>query len=707
MKVYEAKNIRNIALLGHAGSGKTSFAEAMLFNAGVINRRGNVEDNNTISDFHEIEHERGNSVFSTPMNLEHKGIKINVLDTPGFDDFIGEMIAPLYIADTGVVFINSANGFEVGVENACFYSAKLNKPMVFIINKLDGDQSKFEEVVEEAKSIYGNSITLFQYPVNEGGSFDSIIDLLTMKMYKYSDGNIEEFDIPAGESDKAESLRNELVESVAESDENLMNIYFEEGELNDEQLTSGLKNAIVKREIFPVFCSSAKNNIGIIRFMDFVVKDLPAPNEVPMPVAEDSVKAVCDASSKCSLFVYKMESDSRLGDLTYFKVKTGTLKSGQDLITSRGGSERIGQIFIINGKKRDEANEISAGDIGATVKLKNTHINDTLHEKSFDVEFDKIEFPRPKQRTAVVPKVKGEEEKVGMALHSLHLEDPSLQLEHSKELRQLILYSQGELHLSITKWRLLNRYKVEVEYVTPRVPYRETITKQVRGDYRHKKQSGGAGQFAEVHMMIEPWYDGLPDPSDLSVRGKELYDLEWGGKLEYLNCIVGGVIDQRFLPAILKGVMEKMQSGPLTGSYVRDIRVTVYDGKMHPVDSNEAAFKTAAVMVFKSNFEKAGPKLLEPIYEVSVKVPEEFVGDVMSDLPSRRGVILGIDSEGKYQKINARMPLAELDKYSNALRSMTQARATFTSEYLEYAEVPANVQMELVDAYKKSLEEDD
>lgn len=703
MKVYETKNIRNIALVGHAGSGKTTLTECILFQSGSITRRGTVEDRNTISDYNEIEHERGSSVFATPLFAEFGDIKVNIIDTPGYDDYIGEMIAAQHVCETTAIVLNALNGLEVGAENGINYAEKLNKPLMFIVNKCDNEQAKFENLIEEIKSQYGNKATVFQFPLNPGNSFDSIVDILLMKVVKYNGSQNPVYeDIPSNIKPKVESYRNELIESIAESDEELMNIYFEEGHLNDEQIQKGLKNAFINREIFPIFCVSAKNFVGTKGIIDFIINEAPAPNELPMPVEEGSIKVDCDPNSKLSLFIFKMFSDVRLGDLTFFKIKSGKLHSGVDLINeTKGSTERFGAIYVVNGKKREEVTELLAGDIGATVKLKTTNINDTLHEKGFNVKFTPIEYPHPKVRIAVVPKVKGEEEKVGLGLNSLHQEDPSITIVHSPELRQTIVYAQGDLHLQLVKWRLEHRYKVEVEFQPPRVPYRETIQKKVTGSYRHKKQSGGAGQFAEVHMMIEPWYEGLPDPTEYQVRGKELYDLEWGGKLEFINCIVGGVIDQRFMPAILKGVMEKMQEGPLTGSYVRDIRVAIYDGKMHPVDSNEAAFKTAGMMVFKDNFTQAAPKILEPIYDVEIKVPEEFVGDVMSDLPSRRGVILGIDSEGKYQKIKARMPLSEVDKYSQALRSMTQARATFSSKFAEYQPVPPNVQQELIEAYKK------
>jgi elongation factor G len=707
MNVYETKNLRNLTVAGHAGAGKTTFIEALLFQSGVNNRMGSVDDNNTTSDFHELEHERGNSIFSTAVNVENNGVKINFFDTPGFDDFIGEMIAPMHVSETGLILINAQNGVEVGSEHAFNYAEKLNKCIIFALNRLDQDKTDYDSIVESLKTSFGNSVTVFQYPLNPGGSFDSIVDLLSMKVIKTEGNNVTESDIPDSEKDKAENLRSELVESVAESDEDLMNLYFEEGDLTDEQLSQGIKKALINRQLFPVFCINAKNNVGTKSLLDFVHDSVPAPNEIPLPIKEGSVKVKADPNEKTSLFVFKMLSDPKIGDLTYFKVKSGTLKSGMDMVNEkRSSNERFGQLFVVNGKKREEVDSLQAGDIGATVKLKTSHINDTMHEKGFNVKFEDIAYPRPKVRTAIVPKTKGEEEKVGVGLNAIHEEDPTVIIEHSPELKQTILHCQGELHLAVIKWRLENRYKVEAQFITPKVAYRETIQKKITGSYRHKKQSGGAGQFAEVHMMIEPWHEGLPDPSEYSIRGKELTDLEWGGKLEYINSIVGGVIDQRFLPAILKGVMDKMEIGPLTGSYVRDIRVCIYDGKMHPVDSNEAAFKMAGSMVFKDIFTKANPKILEPIYDVEIKVPEEFVGDVMSDLPSRRGVIQGIDSEGTYQKIKAKMPLSELDKYSTALRSMTQARAAYSAEFDEYQAVPPNIQQELIDAYKKESEEE-
>lgn len=702
MKVYGVKNIKNVALLGHAGSGKTTLTESLLYEAGSITRIGTVEDHNTVSDSHELEHERGCSVFSTQLITEYMDQKFNIFDTPGFDDYIGEMIAPLSVCDTGMIVINAANGLEVGSENGWVYSERLNKSVAFVINKLDGENVDFDSVISELQGQFSNKVTLIHYPVSVGSSFDTIIDILHNKAYKFNDKEVVEVEIPASERDKAESLRNELIESVAESDEDLMGIYFEEGDLTQDQLFGGLNAAIIRRQIFPVLCSSAKKNVGAKTILDFIANVLPSPDEMPVPTADGSVKVDVDPNKKTSLFVFKIYSDAKLGDTTYFKVKSGTLKAGADLINeNRNASERFGALFTINGKKREEVEALEAGDIGAAVKLKTARINDTLHEKGFEVKFSEIPYPLPKVRTAIGPKTKGEEEKVGLALNNLHEQDPTILIEHSQELRQTIVYVQGELHLGVMKWRLENRYKVEVVFSEPRIPYRETIQKTAQGMYRHKKQSGGAGQFAEVHMFVEPYEEGKPYQSQFTVRGKDLHELSWGGKLEFVNCIVGGVIDARFFPAILKGIMEKMEFGPLTDSYARDIRVYITDGKMHAVDSNEAAFKTAAVYAFRECFKQAGPKVLEPIYKVEIKVPEEFVGDVMSDLPTRRGLILGIDSEGRYQKIIARMPLAEVDKYSTALRSMTQARATYVSTFEEYQAVPSNIQDELI---KKNAE---
>lgn len=708
MKVFETQKIRNIALVGQAGSGKTTLCESILFTSGVLNRQGTVEEKSTVSDYHEIEHERNHSVFATPLFTTYNDNKINIIDTPGYSDYFGEVCAAQKVVETVCIVLNAQNGIEVGAENSFEHAKNSNKSVAFILNKLDQEHAKFDEIVDELKTNYGSSCTVVQFPVNMGIGFNSLVDIVNMSMYVFSpDGKYEKKDIPDNLKSKADKLRSEFIESIAETDEELMNKYFEAGDLTADEIKTGLKKAIVNRQIFTILCTSGKLNSGTKALLDFIIDYLPSPIEGKAWENTEGAEVPVDTAKQNAMFVYKMFSEAHLGDMTFFKVVSGNLKTGLDLLNEQKNQmERFNQIFIVNGKKREEVESLSAGDLGAAVKLKSTQINHTLHDKSFNVAFKPIDFPKPIVRVAVVPKTKGEEEKVGMGLNAICLEDQSLKLQHSQELRQMILFGQGELQLSAAKWRLEHRYKVLAEFIEPRVPYRETIQKAVRGSYRHKKQSGGAGQFAEVHMMVEPWYEGVPDPKDLTIRGRDMHELDWGGKLEFVNCIVGGAIEQRFFPAILKGVMDKMQIGPLTGSYVRDIRVFIYDGKMHPVDSNEAAFKTAGMMVFKNNFVEAAPKILEPIYNVVIKVPEDFVGDVMSDLPTRRGVIQGIDSEGKYQKINARMPLAELDKYSPALRSMTQAKATYSAEFIEYQSVPPNVQMELMDAYKKSQTEE-
>ncbi len=708
MKVYEAQDIRNIAFIGNQGSGKTSLTEAILFQSNIINRKGNVEDGNTVSDFIEIEHEKGYSIFSAPVYFEWKDKKINIVDAPGLEDYVGETYNALFAADVAVIVVNAVNGIEFGTDISVRRTKELKKPIAFFLNKFDSESVDFEKLLNDMKDSYGVKVAPVQYPLNHGNNFNQIVDLFKMKLLTFSaDGKYTESDLSTSEQSKASGLRNQLVESIAESNEDLMNKYFEEGDLTQEELTVGFKNAFLSGEVYPIFCGSARTNIGVSSFVDFVATGFPAASDFSY-ITDDGKEIQVDSKAPTSLYIWKMYSDPKLGDMAYFKVITGSIASGMELVNhKRSSAERFGQVFSIRGKNRDEFPSIQAGDIAATVKLKNTHISDTFHDKFFDLEYPKIQYPKQKIRVAVVPKTKGEEEKVGTSLHQIALEDASIVVEHSQELRQTLLFAQGDQQLQLIKWRLSNRFKVEAEFIEPRVPYRETITKASRASYRHKKQSGGAGQFAEVHLIVEPFVEGSPAPDDVTVRGRDLQSLPWGGNLEYINCIVGGVIDARFMPAILKGIMEKMEFGPLTGSFVRDVRVYVYDGKMHPVDSNEAAFKTAGRNAFKEAFINSAPKILEPIYNVNIIVPEQYVGDIMSDLPTRRGIILGIDVDGKMQYVKARMPLAELDKYYSTLKSITQARGTFTYEFSEYQQVPPNVQQELMDAYKKQSEEEE
>ncbi len=698
MKVYDEKHIKNIVLLGAPKAGKTLLAEDMLFEAGIIHRRGTIEGKNTISDYHEIEQERGNSVFATTMHTEWKDYKINIIDTPGFDDFIGEMVSALRVADTCIMVINAQNGVEVGTELIWNYVDRFQKPIIFAINQVDHPKSDFDSSLASLKNSYGKAITQMQYPVSEGEGFDSIIDLLKMVMYKFpaDGGKPEKLPIPESEKEKANQLHNELVEKAAENDEKLMEKYFEKGTLDEDEMRKGLKLGMIHHDVFPVFVMSAKKNMGSGRMMGFIDNVAPNPREAKPELTTDGKEIPFDPSQPAVLFVFKSQLELNLGKLTFFKVISGEVTNNSELINSQTGAvERFHSLFIMDGKNRTPVEKLVAGDIGATLKLKDTYTNQTLHAKGFDVTIDPIVFPEPRIRTAVIAKTKTDDEKIGEVLAKIHLEDPTIMVAFSKELKQLILSAQGEMHLTVCKWNLENTYKLNVEFVPPRISYRETIRKPALANYRHKKQSGGAGQFGEVYLKIEPYYEGMPEPTEYTVRGKEVIDLEWGGKLVFYNCIVGGVIDARFIPSILKGVMEKMEEGPITGSYVRDVRVMVYDGKMHPVDSNDISFKIAGMMAFKDAFMQAEPQLLEPIYDLEVLVPEEMMGDVMGDLQTRRSLIMGIDTKGNYQMIKARTPLAELNKYSTSLRSLSQGRASFNQKFAEYVPVPHEIQQKL------------
>lgn len=717
MKVYQSNEIKNIALIGNAGSGKTTLAECMLYEGGVITRRGNVEDNNTVSDYNPVEHEYKNSVFSTVLYTEWLGKKINFIDTPGADDFSGGVISALNVTDTGLMLINAQQGVEVGTEIIGRRAASLNTPLIFVINQLDHDKANFEQSIESAKTNFGSKVTIVQYPVNVGVNFNAVVDVLKMKMYQWGPdgGKPEILDIPDSEKEKADTYHNELVESAAENDEALMELYFDKGTLTEDEMREGIKKGMIAGDLFPVFCIAAKKDMGVRRLMEFIGNIVPFVTEMPAIPTISGREAKCDPQAPTSLFVFKTSMEPHIGEVSYFKVISGSVKEGDDLTNINNSTkERLSQLYLVAGRNRERVSELVAGDIGATVKLKNTKNNHTLNCKDCDFTYKEIEFPEPKYRTAVKAKEDGDEEKLGELLHRIHEEDPTILIEYSKELKQILLHGQGEFHLNTLKWRLLHNDKMEIEFLTPKIPYRETITKLAQADYRHKKQSGGSGQFGEVHMIIEPFEEGMPDPvmyningKDLKVnlRGKEEHELSWGGKLVFCNCIVGGAIDTRFLPAILKGIMEKMDEGPLTGSYARDIRVVVYDGKMHAVDSNEISFKLAGRHAFSTAFKNAGPKILEPIYDIEVLVPEDRMGDVMSDLQTRRALIMGMEAEKGFQKIIAKAPLKEMNKYSTSLSSLTGGRAQFTMKFAEYEKVPADVQQELLAAYEEETAE--
>lgn len=698
MKVYDEKHLKNVVLLGAPKSGKTLLAEDMLFEAGITHRRGTIEAKNTVSDFHEIEQERGNSIFATVLHTEWRDYKINIIDTPGFDDFIGEMVSSIRVADTCVLVINAQHGAEVGTELIWEYVEKFRKPVLFAINQVDHPKADFEQSLESLKKTFGSAVTQMQYPVNSGEGFNAIIDLLKMVMYKFpaDGGKPEKLPIPEAEKEKANQLHNQLVEKAAENDEKLMEKYFEQGTLDEDEMREGLKLGMIHHDVFPVFVMSARKNMGSGRMMGFIDNVAPSPLEAQPERTTEGQELSFDQSKPASLFVFKTHLEPNLGKLSFFKVITGEVNSNAELINSQtGATEKFHQLFIMDGKTRNPVDKLVAGDIGATLKLKDTYTNQTLHAKGFDVTINPIEYPEPRIRTAVVAQTKGDDEKIGEVLAKIHQEDPTLEVGYSRELKQLIIAGQGEMHLAVCKWFLENMYKLHVNFETPRISYRETIRKPASAMYRHKKQSGGAGQFGEVHLKVEPYYEGMPEPTEFPIRGKEVVDLEWGGKLVFYNCIVGGVIDSRFIPSIQKGIMEKMEEGPITGSYVRDVRVMVYDGKMHAVDSNDISFKIAGMMAFKDAFLHADPTLLEPLYDIEIMVPEEVMGEVMGDLQTRRALIMGIDTKHNFQVINARVPLAELDRYSTTLRSLSQGRARFTQKFAEFAQVPGDIQHKL------------
>lgn len=714
MKVYQSHEIKNIALLGSKGSGKTTLAEAMLFECGVIKRRGTVDAQNTVSDYFPVEREYGYSVFSTVFYAEFLGKKLNVIDCPGSDDFVGSAITALNVTDTGVIVIDSQYGVEVGTQNIFRYTETLHKPVIFAMNQLDGEKADYDNTIEQLRESFGNKIVQIQYPISCGASFNAMIDVLKMKMYKWKPegGTPEVLEIPAEEKEKAADLHQKLIEAAAENDEGLMEKFFDQGVLTEDEMREGIRKGLITRSMFPVFCVSALRDMGVRRMMEFLGNVVPFVSEMPKPVTTDGTEVAPDAKGPTSLYFFKTTVEPHIGEVSYFKVMSGTIKEGDDLQNiNRGTKERIAQMFCVCGQIRTKIEELVAGDIGATVKLKDVRTGNTLDDKNCEYVFDFVKYPDPKFQRAIKPVNEADAEKLSEILTRMHEEDPTWIIEQSKELKQTIVSGQGEFHLRTLKWRIENNDKIAVEYKEPKIPYRETITKAARADYRHKKQSGGAGQFGEVHLIIEPYYEGMPAPESyrfnnqeykMNVRDTQVIDLEWGGKLVFVNCIVGGAIDARFLPAILKGLMDRMEQGPLTGSYARDVRVCVYDGKMHPVDSNEISFRLAGRNAFSEAFKNAGPKILEPIYDVEVLVPSDKMGDVMSDLQGRRAIIMGMSSEKGFEKISAKVPLKEMASYSTSLSSITGGRSSFTMKYSSYELVPSDIQEKLLKAYEAS-----
>lgn len=719
MRVYQTNEIKNIALLGSAGSGKTTLAEAMLYESGLIKRRGSVEAKNTVSDYFPVEQEYGYSVFSTVFNVEWNNKKLNIIDCPGSDDFVGGAITALNVTDQAVILINGQYGPEVGTQNNFRYTEKLKKPVIFLVNQLDSDKCDFDSIISSMQDIFGPKCVQIQYPITTGPGFNALIDVLLMKKYSWKpEGGapiIE--DIPAEEMDKAMELHKALVEAAAENDETLMEKFFEEETLTEDEMREGIRKGLVTRSIFPVFCVCAGKSMGVHRLMEFLGNVVPFVSEMPKVHNTRGEEVAAESAGPESIYFFKTGVEPHIGEVSYFKVMSGCVKAGDDLSNAdRGSKERIANIYVCAGANRQPVDCLNAGDIGCTVKLKDVKTGNTLNGKDCDNRFDFIKYPNSKYSRAIKAVNEADTEKLMAALLKMRQEDPTWVIEQSKELKQTIVHGQGEFHLRTLKWRLENNEKLQVKFVDAKIPYRETITKAARADYRHKKQSGGAGQFGEVHLIVEPYAEGMPDPVmykfngqefKMNIKSKEVVDLEWGGKLVFINSVVGGAIDTRFMPAILKGIMERMEQGPLTGSYARDVRVVVYDGKMHPVDSNELSFMLAARHAFSDAFKNAGPKILEPIYDLEVYVPADFMGDVMSDLQGRRALIMGMDSEAGYQKLQAKIPLKELANYSISLSSITGGRASFTTKFASYELVPNDIQQALIQEHEAELADKD
>ena len=718
MKVYQTNEIKNIALLGSSGSGKTTLVEAMLFESGVIKRRGSVAAKNTVSDYFPVEQEYGYSVFSTVLHVEWNNKKLNIIDCPGSDDFVGSTVTALNVTDTAIILLNGQYGVEVGTQNHFRYTEKLNKPVIFLVNQLDNEKCDYDNILEQLKEAYGSKVVPIQYPIATGPGFNALIDVLLMKKYSWKpEGGAPTIeDIPAEEMDKAMEMHKALVEAAAENDENLMEKFFEQDSLTEDEMREGIRKGLIARGMFPVFCVCGGKDMGVRRLMEFLGNVVPFVSEMPKVQNTEGKEVAPDTNGPESLYFFKTSVEPHIGEVSYFKVMSGKVHEGDDLLNAdRGSKERIAQIYVVAGGNRVKVEELQAGDIGAAVKLKDVKTGNTLNGKDCDYKFNFIKYPNSKYTRAIKPVNEADVEKMMSILNRMREEDPTWVIEQSKELKQTLVHGQGEFHLRTLKWRLENNEKLPVKYEEPKIPYRETITKAARADYRHKKQSGGAGQFGEVHLIVEPYKEGMPVPDTykfngqefkITVRGTEEIPLEWGGKLVFINSIVGGSIDARFLPAIMKGIMSRMEQGPLTGSYARDVRVIVYDGKMHPVDSNEISFMLAGRNAFSAAFKNAGPKILEPIYDVEVFVPSDRMGDVMGDLQGRRAMIMGMSSEKGFEKLVAKVPLKEMSSYSTALSSLTGGRASFIMKFSSYELVPADVQDKLMKDFEaKQVEE--
>jgi elongation factor G len=675
MKQYPPQDIRNFAIVGHASSGKTMLSEAMLMCAKVINRMGRIADGSTVSDYHVSEKNRKISVSASLLHLEWMGKKFNIIDTPGYLDFISEGLGALRVGDFALAVIHAQHGLGVGTERSWNYATGYGIPKMIVINGLDKENTDFEGVLRAAQEHFGRHVFPLNIPINPGPGFNRTLDVLRSEVVTYagdSSGKYTEEAATGEWAERATALHRELIEHIAESDDSLMTKFFEQGTLSEDEFRAGIHAAVQKELFIPLFCASAENNIGVARLMDFIAKYGSSPvdrKKVPALDGNGSETEVSFDDTETAVYVFKTMSEAHFGELSFFRVYSGTVNSGSDLFNSdRKMTERLGQIFLLNGQSRETVNTLGAGDIGAVVKLKDTHTGNTLCSPKRPVRLSKVVYPRPNIHAALVAAAKGEEDKIASGLSALHEEDPTFVYAVDSELRQTIISAQGELHLEVVADRLRRRHNVHVDLAPPRVKYRETITGKGESKYRHKKQTGGAGQFAEVWMRVEP-----------KVRDSGV---------EFTQSLVGQNVDRNFVPSVEKGVHQACGEGILAGYRVTDIKIDFYDGKMHPVDSKDIAFQIAGYFAFKEAFAAARPCLLEPIDALEIRVPEDFMGKVMGDLSSRRGKISGIDSDGAFQVIRAQVPAAELYHYSSTLRSLTGGRGVHTEEFSHYEEMP-------------------
>ena len=678
--------------MGHQSSGKTMVAEAMLFAAGVTSRIGNVEDGNTVMDSSPDEIERKISITAALACCEYAKTKINILDTPGYEDFIGEVVSCLPVVEGAVIVVSADAGIEVGTEKSWQNLDAHTLPRIVCVNKLDKEHSDFEKCVADAQKFLGSKVMPIQLPIGQGDGFKGVVDLLAKKAYIYQDpGKFTEDGIPEDLSGTVDEWRQKLMDFAAETDDTLLEKFFSEGTLSDEELTRGLSMGVTAGTLVPLVCCAAPQGIGIHQLMNTIVSMLPSPEWRKQIAAKSAVSGETQMidtgpGEPTCCFVYKGLSEKHIGDLTFIKVFGGQVKVGEELFNANiDSSERIGQLYFIQGKNRVETDVIEAGDIGAAVKLKSAKVNNTLCDKTHAVILPEIEFPEPTLHTAIVPRSKSDVEKVGTGLNRLNEEDPTFKVEIDPELRQTVLSGQGELHFEVILARLKRKHQVEVDMVAPKIPYRETITAAAEAQGKYKKQSGGRGQYGDVWLKLEP----LPRSTGF----------------EFVNAIVGGAVPSKYIPAVEKGVKEAMKQGVIAGFSVMDIKVTLYDGSFHTVDSSDNAFKVAGSLGFKKAVQQAKPVILEPIINVEVLVPEDFMGDVMGDLSMRRGKIQGTEQEKSYQKIKAQVPLSELHRYSTSLRSMTQGRAMHRRSFSHYEHVPHDIAQKLIAEAEAAKEE--